>query len=194
LRWGENIDIGPILEGQLDLPPVSEKASLNYRPTIDGYLISEFNLETPDRHDAYTLLFRTGIIEAAILLKETKDFAATQNELSLWAVNRAMFDRFPKYLALLDRLGCPPPYLLSGALLDCNGYSLAGLRARSESVKAIDRSSVILPEIYISEQPSNYIQLLRPFMDGLWQAAGANGLSANEVESIEKSYFPGKKI
>jgi hypothetical protein len=61
------------------------------------------------------------------------------------------------------------------SLLDVQGYQMAVAEGGFRDSSAIDRESLLLPDILIEEYEVSIGTVLRPAFDALWQACGYPG-------------------
>ncbi len=145
-----------------------------HRHNLDG-LLMYWRHAGEDLTGSYLQIHRTGIIEAvdASLLSplpERDDLLIPSTGLL-----NDLNDALTSYTSfLLGTLGVAPPLFVLVSLLDVEGYGLAVRQDLTLSKRGvpIDRADLVLPEEIIEELPVQVDTILRPVLDGVWNAAG----------------------
>ena len=75
------------------------------------------------------------------------------------------------YANVQQELGLEPPIILMLSFLGVRGYRIAFGTFR-DTRPAIDRDTVILPDVLMEDFSADPADVLRPVFDGVWQAAG----------------------
>lgn len=148
------------------LLPIGSTDSSSHRINFDGVLTFSFYSAPADCY-SYVQGFRSGAIEAVdtYLLTERdgkKIIPSTTFESDL-------IKSVGNYLRFQEAMALDPPILIMISLLDVKDYILA---VRYSTVKPIDRSVLLLPDILVEEYGINTATILRPAFDALWQASG----------------------
>lgn len=125
----------------------------NHRLNLDGFVRSSIG------RDTYTLVFRTGAMEAVdtYFLREGRiPFPVFEFEVA----------RSTKaYLSLLTELGVEPPILVMLALLRVRGLQVFDEHLRKTIGSGFDRDNVLLPDVLVEELPCDVPKLLKPVFD-----------------------------
>ncbi|MGE5645934.1 MAG: helix-turn-helix domain-containing protein [Acidobacteriota bacterium] len=136
-----------------------------------------FNLDgiisVDDYHptNAYTLLFRNGIVETAsryLLRGRTNEFYIPST-----CVQRDVLDHLSRTLGTLSQLHVPPPAVALMSLLGVRELEFAADRRYTGHYHfRIDREDVLLPGTIIDDFDQDVIEIAHPIFDALWNAAG----------------------
>jgi hypothetical protein len=167
--------------GQLDIAATEERVRA-LAPLYGGGWNSRFNFDgilhfipTADGSPSpgYMQLFRNGSIEAVdarllARMDERKTIPST-------ALEGRLVRGLESYLAALRELDIQPPIVAMVSLLDVQGYQMAVAEGGFRDSSAIDRESLLLPDILIEEYEVSIGTVLRPAFDALWQACGYPG-------------------
>jgi hypothetical protein len=139
------------------------------RFNIDGVVTYSGDERAPY---TYLQLFRNGVIESATtgLVSRPAD-----GGIPGIAFPEALFEFVRQKLAMYSALDVPPPYSLMVTLLRVKGVTLATSTERRlyRGLQPIDRDVLHLPDVLIEDAAIPADQLLRPLIDGLWQAVGS---------------------
>lgn len=148
------------------------------RYNLDGLLLYSVSYVPQGVGDSlrYVQLFRTGIIEAvdAHLLRH---LSGNDRYIKAIPFENLLLPYSYQALSLLRQLGLRPPILLFISLVGVKGYSIRAnmVEPPYEDSGSIDRSTLLLPEIWLDEYPpdmSSLITSFKPAFDALWNAAG----------------------
>jgi hypothetical protein len=153
-----------------ELQPIGV-SSWDYRYNADGFMT--FRNEAEGGLRSYTQVFRSGVIEAVGEAWAEPQFKS----LRIAAVESEVFRVILRSMNVQRRLGVEPPTSVLVTLTNIEGY-----RFRTEDPfisdfgnRPIDRAPLLLPEILLTDLPSDsdaVATLIRPAFDALWQAAG----------------------
>lgn len=139
---------------------------MNIRYNIDGLLAAGDN--------SYSTLYRCGILETASAQLLAKDVIPST------ALAVSLANAVQRYMKLAAILEIAPPVFVFAMLVGAKGLKFAvgtefgvGYYERG----AIDRDQVFLPDVVIEDLNGNVEDIIRPLLDGLWQAAGLDGWS-----------------
>ncbi len=145
----------------------------NFRHNFDGALTYSVEHSTGATL-SYLQLFRTGIIEAG----DTHLLGAGRG--SKYIPGAAFEEKLAltvgPYLDRLRELGVQPPVYLGLSLLSVLGYRMAvspGFDGPQNNT--IDREDLVVPEIRIDDFSADFLKILRPVFDVVWNAAGWPG-------------------
>jgi hypothetical protein len=121
---------------------------------------------------AYTLLFRTGVIEAVLSPgSRTQD---GRTEIAVGYLEQCLVEYVESYFSYIDKKGVSGPYYLLLSLLNVQGTVFVaerGWRGRALSIQR--QSNLFFPELVINSVKDNTsVNLLRPLCDLLWNAFG----------------------
>lgn len=138
---------------------------------FDGLLIHPGGLND-DGYYAYNHIFRTGALEGARLGGGTHD-----EKPIVWSLDMSLYfyHSIKKFLDSVKTWGFAGPAVLSIAILNVKGYELGiGNAFRRFSRATADRPHLIPPDLWIEDIDSADIDAaVRPLLDTLWQAFGA---------------------
>jgi len=170
----------------LDLPTLDREVGLSVafegyagarRFTADGFLASDLPLGRGSG-DAYTLVFRTGVIEYAYAIPVSDE----RMYLPMVDVHRLVLDASERAFDLFGRFGVAPPIAVLMSLVHAKGARIpSGFEIRQDS--PIDRDTVLAPEVVTEELDVHIPTLVRPLLDVIWNAAG---LPQSKVFDFEK--------
>lgn len=139
---------------------------------FDGLLVHPGGCRNNEYY-AYNHIFRTGALEGTQLCGITdKD-----EKHIVWSLNMSEFcySTIQMFLNSEKKWGFSGPAVLSVAILHVMGYKLGiGGTFSKVSETAADRPHLILPDLWIEDIDSmNLDEAVRPLLDTLWQAFGA---------------------
>ncbi|MFA5937794.1 MAG: ATP-binding protein [Sinimarinibacterium sp.] len=120
---------------------------------------------------AYTLAFRTGVIEAvAAIGGEGKD---RSRWISLGPAERDILSHLKHVFESFQRLEIEPPYFVAVSLTGVRGHAAhIGDRSFSAIVRPVRRDLLSLPELRLEDRPADLHGALRPLFDLLWNGFG----------------------
>jgi hypothetical protein len=168
------------------------KNTQNLRSPIDSYARERINIDgilcyTPHYEKAiltstieyFTQLYRTGIIEYVDSQTiRRRDNANLPHDL---IIPSAYYEEYLiKYLDNLKKVfaysECEGPFVLAISLINVKGY-IMGLgfhEAMGQSIESnsMDRSDIILPELYLENLANSSASILKPAFDLIWNACG----------------------
>lgn len=143
---------------------------------LDGLVV--YPGGTPsDGHYGYTLICRTGAMEAASLAGgEVQQNPSAPKKLVIWSLDMTQYfrGRTAKFLALAKQHGFSGPAMISFSMLHVGGYELGidGLFWH-RSPPVADRPHLIAPSVWIDSLESVATDdVVRPLLDTLWQGFG----------------------
>jgi hypothetical protein len=168
---------------QLDLMPLEHDPNLgaplqgqSYSPrfNIDGY-ISSGPYGPATGYIQYTQVFRSGAFEAvdANMLNQANGLKLVPSVL----VESSLLAGTRRYLKTAQKLGVPLPMLVMVAMHGLKGYGMATNNPwqNSRPSHAIDRDTLLLPDVLLDDFTVPADKLLRPVFDAFWQSAGFTG-------------------
>lgn len=141
----------------------------NFLHTLEGFA-TYTGSEDADSSRAYTLVFRSGIVEAAAHI----GYEGEQGKFVYPSgIEAAILHSSPMYFRNLGHLGITPPYFVSLTLFGVRDYALhMGSRWFHDSARSIRRDVLVFPEIFTEEAQPDMSKLYRPIFDMVWQAFG----------------------
>jgi hypothetical protein len=169
---GTSVDLTPLHNGRHHaFRPIRPTArGWNWRVNFDGVVCYE-----PGANDeppwSYVQVFRSGAFEAVdpFLLR-----ARPQNEHQIpsTALERELISGLTQAIALVRDLGVTVPVVSAVSLLGVRGFTMAMDPRRFTSGETIDRDDLIVPEALIEDLERPAVELMRPQLDAIWNAAG----------------------
>lgn len=138
----------------------------NSRINLDGFL--NFSGSIGGSCEAYTQLYRTGVIETVCAIEQLKDQLIIP---STW-IEEQILRIFSLYLRSYQELGIEPPVFVFLTFLGIKEYSLLVNQRTFRQTHTIDRDLIQLPEITIEMYDVNAQTILRPLFDMVWNAWG----------------------
>ncbi|WP_053322557.1 helix-turn-helix domain-containing protein [Mariprofundus ferrooxydans] len=153
---------------------LSPLRTLGYSPRInlDGLVV--YTGADPE-FIGYCQTFRSGIIEAvdASILR-----ANESNAIPSIILVQAVEQGVGKYLLAFKALEIMEPAILQISLLGAKGYKLAdGDIWDWQSSPALDRETLLLPDILIEDYAADVHSIIKPALDALWNTCGHHGCS-----------------
>lgn len=162
-----------LLENDPNLGAPIQNSSYNNRHNLDGFL--SFNSNNKAGGVGYCQVFRSGAIEAvdAELLNNrdgSKLIASTY-------VEKKILQTTARYFKTAHQLGVPLPLVVTMTLFGVKEYGIATGSAwhSFRPTHAIDRDTLLLPDVLIEDYNTPADVALKPIFDALWQAGGMNG-------------------
>ena len=123
---------------------------------------------------AYTYLqvFRNGAIEAV-----NTSLLQLREEGQLHIIPSIVYEKellnvLPRYLSIQEELGVEPPVIVMLTLLQVSGYTMSTTRFSPGEECAIDRDTLLIPEVLIETFECDPAQVMRPIFDAVWNATG----------------------
>ncbi len=139
---------------------------------FDGLLVYTGNRRKSEYY-AYNHIFRTGALEGTQLCGRIDE----DGNPFVWSseMSRFCYSTIKMFLNSEKKWGFAGPAVLSVAILNVMGYKLGiGGVFRDVSDTTADRQHLILPDLWIEDIDSmNLDEAVRPLLDTLWQAFGA---------------------
>lgn len=153
------------------LKPSSNFNISTNRYTADGYLY-QLPADTNGLVPGYCQFFRNGQVES--VFEVSVDYSSQPHKLRSKIEEAEICDAIERYFVAMRFSGCSLPVLASlayqrlrGKILHCpDGFGIYG--------KPILENIVVLPELIITEWPSQekLLEIAKHFMDCLWNASG----------------------
>lgn len=143
---------------------------------LDGLLIHPGGKQD-DGYYAYNHIFRTGALEGAQLGGATREVSPGVEKSIVWSLDMSKFfySSVKRFLASAKAWGFSGPAVLSVAVLNVKGFELGiGDVFHRFSRATADRPHLIPPDLWVEDIDSlNIDDAMRPLLDNLWQAFGA---------------------
>lgn len=163
-------DITAMGKHATELQPL-HAGSYDYRYNADGFMT--FKNEAEGGLRSYTQVFRSGAIEAV----GPAYGDAERKGLRIAVVESDAFQVVLRAMSVQRQLGIEPPTSVLITVANVEGYRFwtENPFLSDRGNRPIDRTPLLLPEILVTELPSDgevVAALLRPAFDALWQAAG----------------------
>ncbi len=145
----------------------------SHRHNVDGF-VTFTNSGNGDSgragSDSYCQFFRNGAVEAAssklVVLREGQQF------IGCVAYERDLLAAVEKYLQGLKEIGVPLPVLITLSMIGVKGVWLYVGSNFFDDPGAIDRDTLLLPEVLLESFDTDVTKLMRPIFDAVWNAAG----------------------
>jgi len=165
----QSYDLGRIMPNINKLKPISS-SGWNERYNLDGFLSFTWNKDQGSY--SYTQLYRNGIIEAVEGLLLEPDGGKLL--IPSIAYEQELIKSTSNYLSLLRSWSVAPPVFIFLSLLGVKGFTMGlnSWRYRHHDIHAIDRDTIILPEVVVDNYDLKGEILLKPSFDSIWNACG----------------------
>jgi hypothetical protein len=134
------------------------------RYNFDGYLVLSSTSKS------YVQVFRSGLIEAADASLLNVRVPGYEKMPPSIAFEMEVIRATVRYLDVQNRMTIPLPTFAAISLLRVKNFQMSSYQHVSSP--AIDRDTVMLPEVLIEEYGADIGRVLRPSFDALWQACG----------------------
>ena len=174
------IDIHALQEIANRLPPMGY-AGHEFRLNLDGFLT--FSPWHAEGSTAYTQLFRTGALEAVLVLIEDCNHVRLPVPDFEDDVTKLLCD----YLKVASNVGIDGPYSVFLSFTNVKGARLEppSRRARltEEERHTVQEESLLLPEIVIDERDAATEDTLEPLFETVWNCFGLNRRPAATTDS-----------
>ena len=169
LESGEDIDIGPVTEHHVHLPPIAA-GGWDDRFTFEGYMTYSAR---GTGSESYVHLYRSGIIEAVAARIARKH----DGKVVLPAVGyeKRIINSLSAYIQVLKALNVEVPIVGYLSFLGVRGCSLLlgdEISLHSDHPYPLDRETLELPELLIESLDEAPVTILRPAFDLVWNAFG----------------------
>ena len=164
----QSYDIGKIASHHEKMVPMYS-SGWSHRYNLDGFLT--YSVDRNGLTHSYVQLFRNGIIEAV----ETSMLEPNEHGLYIpsGVYEQELIGSLHQYLSLLETLTVEPPIFVFLTLLGVKGYRMGTDRSsRGHEHHAIDRDTILLPEIPIDSYQVVAEDVLKPCFDSIWNACG----------------------
>jgi hypothetical protein len=160
-------DLRELHKNRVSLPPLWT-GGWDSRYNLDGFVTSS---SRGSPASSYIQVFRHGAIEAVEsgMLDRVGD---TIPAIPSTLLAEQLLENIPKYFEVQRKIGVDLPIVILLTLVGVKGYQLADHRAWQYRSMPIDRDLIAVPEAIIDDWSSDVSLVLRPILDGLWNAAG----------------------
>ncbi len=145
--------------------------SLGFNSQINFDGLVTYTSSTGGGYTGYCQGFRSGAIEAvdAYTIRENEELKAVPTTTLVQSLDESV----QQYLNALVALETPEPAVLQLTIVGARGYKLAvGQNWDWQSQPAIDRDMLILPDVLVENFDCDVHALIKPILDGLWNACG----------------------
>lgn len=169
----EAVDVGPVSDAGL-FPYPARSNGADFRMTFDGPMHHSPIVDGKIR--AYSLVHHSGVIEGcwkvADVDPELVRIGAETVELHLL---RYLNDALPR---IIETLSIDLPVTVRSALVGAEGAIFQSENAHiridfeEQRLSPIDRPSLVLPDVYLEQWPTDLPKYFQSSFDRLWQAAG----------------------
>lgn len=157
--------IAPTSNDTTLFPPIGA-GGWNHRINLDGLVLYD---RVNEEARTYTQVFRSGAIEAVIVLEGLDD---GRRLLPCEWYEREVVKTAMKYLSGLKKFGINSHVFFFLSLIDMKGFSLGVGNSFFDQGEALDRDLVLVPEVMFDAQPTGLPAALRPAFDTVWNAFG----------------------
>ncbi|MBI4296721.1 MAG: hypothetical protein HY667_06360 [Chloroflexi bacterium] len=176
----QRYDIDRIASHSEKMSPIYT-ASWNHRYNLDGFVT--FDADEGGNSYSYVQLYRNGIMEAvnASLLKPWHDQTTYIPNIMY---EQELIKSLRVYLSLLQGISVELPIFIFMDLIGVKGYIMAVDRSRfALHGYAIDRDSLLLPEVIVEKYDVKAENILKPCFDSIWNACGfSRSMNYNDKE------------
>ncbi len=169
-RSGFTLDLEAAMKhaqgGQGGILPLGT-GSNGHRYSLDGI----YCFDEAHPCNAYTLIFRNGVMEAA----NRKLFVAYEGRklIPCGELVRVVLNHVTSAIALYQKLNVPPPLVAIMTLLGVGDHEFATGAGRSGYYPhPVDRDDLLLPEALVQDFSTPPVDICRPIFDALYNAAG----------------------
>jgi hypothetical protein len=123
--------------------------------------------------DAYTQVFRSGIVESVHATLLNREVNGVKNVPSI-AYEQAVLEHLPRCFALLKDLGIAPPLAVTLSLVNVGGAQMIASQQDYDLNKRyqIADQHVLLPEAVVDSLDVDPAKILRPLFNLVWNAFG----------------------
>lgn len=168
LEPGFQLAVGDLYEHRVSLRPISGAFS-GWRYNFDGFLTYDKDREATWA-TSYLQVFRSGCLEAV----HTDFFYVSDGERRIRDITlgERLFDALNSYFGVLQTLEISPPILVLVTLLGVREYEIFDPTRDLRRGHAIDRDTMICPEVSVEEWGQSAEQILRGPLDVIWNALG----------------------
>ncbi len=173
--FSNRLSIAPsILEASANqLHPLGSTGYWSHRFNMDGIAVFTGGDYGEGKRSGYVQLFRNGIIESVsedIVYSIPSD--STNARYFRRQYEHYLVQSLPKYLKCLEDLGIGPPAWCFLTLIGVKNVAIRLNRSFYNSQQSIDRDTLSLPEIQITDMAAKPLDVLIPLFDMIWNAAG----------------------
>jgi hypothetical protein len=166
-RSGFTLDIeAAMTQAQLGIPLLG-RANNRQRYTLDGVCC----FDDVDPCNAYTVVFRNGIIETA-----SRNLLVTnlgQTFIPCVRPPQDVLTHLESALVFYQRLNVPPPFAVMVTLTGVGEYEFAAAaEGGGYYPRRVDRDDLPLPLVMIQDFGVSLVEICRPMFDALFNAAG----------------------
>ena len=145
------------------------------RHNLDGFVVYGGQSGDDPRYEAYTQVFRVGVVEAVNphILEGNKRHIDGPTSIPSQYYEEAIIAALGSMLKLLETSGGEPPISIMLSLAGVKGLVMAlGQRWMGASQSGIDRDLLFLPEVVVEGYGPTAEEILKPIFEAVWQAAG----------------------
>jgi hypothetical protein len=136
--------------------------------TLDGI----FCFDDLPSCNAYTQVFRNGILEAAS--RRALAHPHGKKLIPCGAVPRDVLDYVRSGITFYQRLSVPPPLVIMMSIIGVGGFEFATSAELGVGyyTHRVDRDDLLLPEVLVNDFTTAPVDICRPMFDALFNAAG----------------------
>jgi len=161
------------------LRPLSSGSGFNIRHTLEGRASYVGREDVPDTISSYTLLFRSGIVEAVSTVGYVDEQGPT---VPASAVEWDLLKFYPDCIETLIRTGAEPPFYVFLSLIGVRDHYLHSGGWHFTPKHKYRREELLLPEAVVTDITSSAEAILRPTFDLFWNAFGYSRSSSFDAD------------
>lgn len=163
---GSEVSVG---ERQPLLRPLASGSGFDMRHTLEGFATYFGREDMPDSIYSYTLLFRSGVIEAVTRLGYSDNLGPI---VPAAAVEWPLLRNYRHYMDVTRTLGLEPPFYMFLSLLRVRDHHLVFNRSTFGIQRKLRVDALELPEIVVTDMSLAPELVLQPIFNLLWNAFG----------------------
>ncbi|HKO36631.1 MAG TPA: ATP-binding protein [Pyrinomonadaceae bacterium] len=122
--------------------------------------------------ESYVQLFAAGGVIEAVLADLDERVDANRKFFPITWLEDRLIEELPRYLQAQASLGVDEPIFMLLSLLGVRGFMMHVENRHRVDQTAIDRDTMLIPEVLIEDRRIRSEALLRPIFDVIWNAAG----------------------
>jgi hypothetical protein len=152
--------------------PMLWHSGLSFQHNLEGTVFFE---RAKEGSDAYTHVYRSGIIESVLVHTYREEAPRNLHPLSLSAIGDRLVKHLPQWLAGLAEMESAPPFYLMLSMTHLTGAYVPYDFNSGREASFPDRATVVVPELELQWPTKHLPGEIRPVLDILWQSFGYGG-------------------